>query len=81
MNKIDELPEEQEIKFDKEDLRFPLPVAKLFNKAEVVPEWKKMSSSVDVAQLVTARNCSWCIWKCTIEHDFSIKHTRNTLML
>ena len=56
MSKIDELPEEQEIKFEKEDLRFPLPVAKLFNKAEVVPEWKKMSSSVDVAQLVTGQS-------------------------
>jgi putative transcriptional regulator len=56
MSKIDELPEEQEIKFEKEDLRFPFPVAKLFNKAEVVPEWKKMSSSVDVAQLVTGQS-------------------------
>ena len=56
MSKIDELPESEEIRFDKEQLRFPLPVSKLFDKAEVVPEWKKMSSSVDVAQLVTGQS-------------------------
>ena len=50
MSKIDELPESEGIKFQKEELRFPLPVSKLFDKAEVVPKWKKMSSSVDVAQ-------------------------------
>lgn len=55
MSKIDNLPESEEIRWTPKDHRFPFPVAKLFERAEVEPEWKKMSASVDVAQLVTGQ--------------------------
>ena len=56
MSKIDALPEAPTKVEIEEKSDFPHTVAKLINETESAPNWRRMSSSVDVARFQTGQN-------------------------
>jgi putative transcriptional regulator len=56
MSKIDALPEDTKIRKSDEKSEFPYPVAKLIAETESPLDWRRMSSSVDVARFQTGQN-------------------------
>jgi len=56
MSKIDALPEAPTKVETEEKSDFPLTVTKLINETESAPNWRRMSSSVDVARVRTGQN-------------------------
>jgi putative transcriptional regulator len=56
MSKIDALPEDTTIRKSDEKSEFPYPVAKLIAETESPLDWRRMSSSVDVARFQTGQN-------------------------
>ena len=56
MSKIDALPEAPTKVETEEKSDFPLTVTKLINETESAPNWRRMSSSVDVARFQTGQN-------------------------
>ena len=56
MSKIDALPEAPTKVEIEEKSDFPHTVAKLINETESAPNWRRMSSSVDVARVRTGQN-------------------------
>ena len=56
MSKIDALPEAPTKVEIEEKSDFPHTVAKLINETESAPNWRRMSSSVDVARVQTGQN-------------------------
>lgn len=56
MSKIDALPEAPTKVETEEKSDFPLTVTKLINETESAPNWRRMSSSVDVARVQTGQN-------------------------
>jgi putative transcriptional regulator len=56
MSKIDALPEAPTKVKIEEKSDFPHTVAKLINETESAPNWRRMSSSVDVARFQTGQN-------------------------
>ena len=56
MSKIDALPEAPTKVETEEKSDFPLTVTKLINETEGAPNWRRMSSSVDVARVRTGQN-------------------------
>ena len=56
MSKIDALPECTKIRKSDEKSEFPYPVAKLIAETKSPLDWRRMSSSVDVARFQTGQN-------------------------
>jgi len=56
MSKIDALPECTKIRKSDEKSEFPYPVAKLIAETKGPLDWRRMSSSVDVARFQTGQN-------------------------
>ena len=56
MSKIDALPEDTTIRKSDEKSEFPYTVAKLIAETESPLDWRRMSSSVDVARFQTGQN-------------------------
>ena len=56
MSKIDALPEDTKIRKSDEKSEFPYPVAKLIAETESPLDWRRMSSSVDVARFQTGQD-------------------------